>query len=202
MSKLEFFYDFSSPFAYLGSTQIEALAERAGAELIWRPMLLGGVFKALNGPVVPIATFTDSKRRHYLRDLHRWAEHWGAPFTWPSNFPMLTLKPLRLALALGREACPPFVHATFRAYWSDGRDISSLDVLGEILDDLGLSRVLLERTADPAVKQELIDSTEEAVARGVFGAPTCFVDTDLMFWGQDRFDFVERALGGWRPTAG
>ena len=201
--KLELFYDFSSPFTYLATTQVEALAERTGARLIWRPMLLGGVFKALGGPTMPMQTFSEPKRRHSLLELHRWAEHWDVPFVFPSIFPMKTLLPLRVVLQLDGPEAVAAIHAVFRAYWADDQDISDPEVVGGILERLDLpAAALLEGTADPAVKRRLIDATEKAVARGVFGAPTFFVDDDLLFWGQDRFEHLEKALGGWRPRSG
>src|ERR1700684_668689 len=92
---LEFYWDFSSPFAYLGSTQAEALAARTGATLVWRPMLLGAVFKAIRAPEPPILSWSEGKRSYYSKDLGRWAEHWRVPFQFPSRFPMMTVKPLR-----------------------------------------------------------------------------------------------------------
>lgn len=192
MHTLDFFWDFSSPFAYLGNTQAEALAERTGATLISRPMLLGGLFKAVGQVDVPLATWSDAKRDYTLKDILRWAEYWGVPFKWPSRFPMSSIKPLRAYLALPENRRLDFRRKVFSAYWAEDRDISDDAVLAELIGD-GAANVM-EKTKDPAVKQELIDATKYAEKKGVFGAPTWVVDDRDLFWGQDRVLLVERAL--------
>jgi 2-hydroxychromene-2-carboxylate isomerase len=189
---LEIYWDFSSPFAYLGSTQAEGLAARTGATLTWRPMLLGGVFKAIGQVDAPILTWSDAKRRYYFQDLQRWAEHWGVPFRWPSRFPMFSLKAMRTYLALPEERRGDFRAKTFRAYWAEDRDISDDATLRELVG-LGADEILA-RTQLPEIKQELIAATQRAVDAGVFGAPTWIVDGEHLFWGQDRIALVERAL--------
>jgi 2-hydroxychromene-2-carboxylate isomerase len=196
MSHVDFYFDFSSPFAYLGSTQIEAVAQRAGATLSWKPMFLGGVFKSVGTPMVPYFELSAQKRKYISEDMFRWAAHWEVPFSFPSNFPMMTIKALRLALTLDNPA--PFVHRVFKAYWAEDRNISDMEVLAQCCQDVGMDPDILERTADPAVKQQLIDATQEAVDKGVFGAPTSIVNGHL-FWGQDRLNLVEKALTGWEP---
>jgi 2-hydroxychromene-2-carboxylate isomerase len=194
---VDFHFDFSSPFAYLGSTQIEAVCADHGATLRWRPMLLGGVFKMLGGPNVPLATFPQPKQRYIATDLERWAECWEVPYAFPSRFPMKTTAPLRIALALG-DAMPAFVHAVFRAYWADDRDISDLDVLAGLLTDVGADPSLASAADDLQWKTALIEATQEAVDAGVFGAPTTRVKGEL-FWGQDRLGMVREVLAGWSP---
>ena len=189
---LEVFWDFSSPFAYLGSTQVEALAARTGATVVWRPMLLGGVFKDIGQVDAPILTWSDAKRRYYLEDLQRWAAYWGVPFRFPSRFPMASVKALRAYLALPEARQRLFRERTFDAYWAEDRDISDDAVLADLLGDDG--REVLARTQDKAIKDALIGASKEAVARGVFGAPTFVVDGKDLFWGQDRLALVERAL--------
>jgi 2-hydroxychromene-2-carboxylate isomerase len=192
MHTLEIYWDFSSPFAYLGSTQAAKLAERTGATLVWRPMLLGGVFKAIGQADVPLFTWSDAKKKYYYEDMHRWAAYWDIPFKFPTRFPMLSLKAMRTYLALPAARRDAFREATFRAYWAEDRDIADDAVLralvGAEADDV------LARTQDPAVKKALIDATQAAVAAGVFGAPTWVVDGKELFWGQDRIPLVERAL--------
>jgi 2-hydroxychromene-2-carboxylate isomerase len=190
---LEIYWDFSSPFAYLGSTQAEALAARTGATLAWRPMLLGGVFKTIGQADVPLMTWSQAKQRYYYEDMQRWAAYWGVPFKFPTRFPMMSLKALRTYLALPEERRGGFRERTFRAYWAEDRDIADDAVLREIIG-AGADEVLA-RTQDPAVKKELVDATQRAVDAGVFGAPTWVVDGKEVFWGQDRIPLVERALG-------
>jgi 2-hydroxychromene-2-carboxylate isomerase len=192
MHTLEFFWDFSSPFAYLGNTQIEALAERTGAKLVSRPMLLGGLFKSIGQADAPILTWSDAKRTYYLRDLTRWGEHWNVPLSWPTRFPMSSIKALRAYLALPEERRTDFRKRTFAAYWAEDRDISDDAVLRDLIGD-GADEVL-KRTQDPKVKEELIAATKLAEQKGVFGAPTFIVDERELFWGQDRMVLVEREL--------
>lgn len=193
MSHVDFFFDYSSPFAYLGATQIPQVAQRCGAELRYEPFLLGALFKSIGTPMVPLGTFSEPKRKMYLDDMHRWADHWGVDLAFPSRFPMNTVKPLRLTLAVDSADRRPLVEAIFRAYWVEDRDISEPPVLEEIVAALELPASALEGMSDPDVKQQLFGQTEKAEARGVCGAPFFFVG-DEPFWGQDRLHFVEAAL--------
>jgi 2-hydroxychromene-2-carboxylate isomerase len=190
---LEIYWDFSSPFAYLGSTQAEAVAKRHGAELVWQPMLLGGVFRAIGQVDVPLFTWSDAKKKYYYDDMHRWAAYWGVPFKFPTNFPTNSLKAMRVYLALPEERRADYRTRTFKAYWAEDRNIGDDAVLRELVGDDG--EVVLARTQDPAVKKALVDATEHAVKAGVFGAPTWVVDGKELFWGQDRIPLVERELG-------
>jgi 2-hydroxychromene-2-carboxylate isomerase len=191
---LEVYWDFSSPFAYFGVSQVEALARRTGARVVWRPVLLGGLFRAIGTPDVPIATFSEAKQRYTMKDLHRWAEYWKMPFRFPTRFPTHSLKALRLYLALeGEERRARFRDAAFRAYWAGDRDITDDAVLAECVGDEALAREAFARASGDEVKAALRASSEEAAARGVFGVPTFVVEGEL-FWGQDRLDLVEDAL--------
>jgi 2-hydroxychromene-2-carboxylate isomerase len=192
---LVLYYDFASPWSYLGSTQVERVAREGGAAVEWRPILLGGLFRAIGSPNVPLMELTEARRRYQMRDFMHWADHWGAPFQWPSRFPMNTVAALRMAIAAGDEL-PRVTHALYRAYWAEDRDINDRAVLADVARTLGLDgQALLARTEDPAVKARLRDNTDGAVARGVFGVPTFFVGETLVF-GQDRLDFVAAALRG------
>lgn len=191
MSTLDFWFDFSSPFAYLASTQVDALAARTGATLRWRPMLLGAVFNAVGQVNIPISSFSEAKRRYYARDLERWAEQWHVPFVWNPVFPLRTVLPLRAFLAHPDPV--PFAHRVYAAAWADGWDVADPAVLREC----GASDEVL--AAAPAQKEALFAETEEALRLGVFGAPSFIVDGQHLFWGQDRLGMVERALRGWVP---
>ena len=201
MSGVTFYYDFSSPFAYLGATQIERVA--AGHEVRWRPILVGALFKQIGTPDVPLETFPAPKRAYMERDLAHWASHWGVPFRWPSRFPMRTVLPLRLALAVeqaqGPEALRTLSLALFRAYWVEDRDLGDVETVRALAAEHGIAPVTFERAqSDAAIKQALFASTEEAVQAGACGVPT-FVVRGHVFWGQDRLELVRRALDGWEP---
>jgi len=191
---IEIFWDFSSPYAYLGTTQADALAERTGSKLVWKPMLLGGVFKSIGQVEAPVLTWGEAKRDHTFKDLHRWADQFGVPFKFPSRFPMFTLKPMRAYIAMPDDRKKAFREKTYRAYWAEDRDIADDATLRELIGE-GADEILA-KTQTPEVKQALIDATNEAVKRGVFGAPTWIIDgkDDDLIWGQDRIPLVERLL--------
>lgn len=199
MTELSFFFDFSSPFAYLASTQVEAVAARAGATLSFKPFLLGALFKALGGPDVPLFSMPPTKQRHARDDMFRWADFYGVPLTFPSRFPMNTVKTLRMVLQLPEEQRAPLIHAIYRAAWAEDRDINDDAVLTALAVGVGLDgAALVAGTKQDAVKERLKSATDEAIRLGLFGAPS-FLVGDLLFWGQDRLGFVEKALQGWRP---
>jgi 2-hydroxychromene-2-carboxylate isomerase len=192
MKRLEFFFDFGSPAAYLAWTQIEKVAE--GAELVMRPMLLGGVFK-VSGNSSPI--MVAAKGKWMLGDLGLWAKRYGVSFTLPPGFPLNTLYLMRGAVALeGTPEFSTYVAAVFGAIFGRGDDMSDPSVIGRVLTDAGLdAKAIIASTQDDAVKERLKANTEEAVKRGAFGAPTYFIG-DQMFFGQDRLEFVAEALAG------
>lgn len=196
-STLEIWWDFSSPYAYLGATQAEALAARTGAELVWRPMLLGGLFRAIGQADAPVLTWGEQKRAYVFQDLEDWAAFHGVPFKFPSRFPTSSIKALRCYLALPDERRKAFRDATLRAYWAEDRDIADDAVLRGLIGD-GADEVLA-RTQTADVKQALVEATKQAERLGVFGAPTWIVRREgheghKLFWGQDRIPLVERAL--------
>ncbi len=191
---LDVYWDFSSPFAYLGATQVEALAKRTGARVTWRPLLLGGLFRSIGTADVPLATFSKAKQRSMLKDLDRWASYWGVPFRFPSRFPMSSLRALRVYLALPELQRDAFRAAVFRACWADDRDITGDAVLAECVGDEQLAQAALAKADDPEVKAELRALTEHASTLGVFGVPTYVANGRDLFWGQDRFELVEEAL--------
>lgn len=199
--EFELWFDFSSPFAYLASTQAEALAARTGARLRWRPFVLGGLFKNIGTPLVPMQTLPAAKQVYLAEDMARFARRYGAPFQFPSGFPLRTVLALRLVLAAPEPSRARLIHAIYRACWVDDRDPNDPSVLGAALAEAGLDPSLLGAAQSPEIKQALHDATNEATQRGLCGAPT-FAVGELLFWGQDRIPFVERALAGWRPAVG
>ena len=193
MSKtVEFFFDVGSPSSYLAWSQLPRIAEQAGAQIIWRPMLLGGVFKA-TGNQSPVAI--PSKGRYVLQDFARFAKRYGVPLAFNPYFPINTLTLMRGAAGyLDSDKLQPYLQAMFEAIWVRQQNLGEPEVVAEVLSSAGLDVAEFEQLVGlDTVKQRLKDNTEEAVRRGVFGAPTFFVG-DEMFFGQDRLDFVAEAL--------
>ncbi len=191
---VEFFFDVGSPTTYLAYTQLPALAAYCGASIAWRPMLLGGVFKA-TGNSSPVTI--PAKGRWMLGDLQLWARHWGVPLVFNPNFPINTLTLMRGAVGMQmREPAlfDRYLKIVFDAMWREPRNLGDAEVLAEVLRAGGLDpERVAALAADPEVKARLVANTEEAVSRGAFGAPTFFVG-QRMFFGQDRLDFVRNAL--------
>lgn len=191
---IRFFHDFASPFSYFAATQIEAFCEPYDVDLVWHPMLLGGVFKSIGAPIVPLEKFTPAKLRHANLDMARHATLYDVPFAFPTRFPMRTIAALRMVLAQERAdatAVPALTRRIYRAYWGEDRDINEPEVLTAMADEVGLDgEGLLTQTKDPEIKQRLFDNTDAAVQAGVFGAPSFVVDDEHLFWGQDRLSLL------------
>ena len=191
---LEFYFDYGSPYSYLADTQVEAIVRRAGATLQRKPMLLGGVFKA-TGNASPMTVALKSKWSAF--DMPMWARHYGVPFQRNPFFPVNTLALMRGAAAAQIDGLFERYHpAIYKAMWVDGRNLNDINEIAAVLVAAGLDATKFgKRIHDQDVQDRLKATTDEAVARGVFGAPTCFVD-NMMFFGNDRLPFVELALKG------
>jgi 2-hydroxychromene-2-carboxylate isomerase len=190
--QVEFFFDYGSPFSYLADTQLAALERRMGATVVYRPMLLGAVLKE-TGNASPITV--PAKGRYMGVELHRWARRYGVPFAANKFFPINTMRLMRGAVAAQHaERFAEYHRAIYPAFWVDGANLGEPEVIRAVLDKAGLNAdLILARIEEPDVKEQLRLNTEEAVRRGVFGAPTFFVGEE-MFWGNDRLMFVEEAL--------
>ena len=192
--EVEFFFDVGSPASYLAYTQLPRICEETGATLIYRPMLLGGVFQA-TGNASPAAI--PAKGRYMFGDLERHARRYPVPFKRNPYFPINTLLLMRGATAMQlrhAERFHTYLGAVFRAIWVDERDMNDASVVAGVLHEAGLDAAMaMAEITDPEVKAALKSTTEEAVARGVFGAPSFFIG-DTMFFGQDRLEFVREAL--------
>lgn len=194
MATIEFFYDFTSPFSYLASTQVDGIVQRTGATLVAKPFLLGAVFKAAGGHSI---LESPARLAHNMKDIHVWAKEYGVPFNFPTAWPANTIKAARLVAASG-DAGWGLSKRLFNAFWAGERDITQLDVLAAIAAEAGLDAdALMARIEQQDVKDQVRAWTDEAVARGAFGAPTFFVG-DQMFFGNDRLAFLERAARGER----
>jgi 2-hydroxychromene-2-carboxylate isomerase len=181
---IEFFFDIASPYTYLASLQIDAIGERTGLEVQWRPFLLGGVFKA-TGNAMPVQV--PARGAYLLQDLQRWAKQLDIPFVFPDFFPCNSLVPMRALTWLPKEERREAAQRIFHAHWIEGRNPQDLEILAELL-----GRQPVEGAGDPETKLALRSTTDEAVARGAFGAPSIFVGEEL-FFGNDRLQMVEEA---------
>ncbi len=191
---IEFFFDFSSPYSYLASEKIEPLVGRFGRTVAYKPILLGPMFKVSGqAPLVEIPLKGDYSRR----DMERSARFHGVTFHVPTPFPIGTVAAARTLLwlqAQGSAKAVSWVHRVLRAYFAEGRNISEAGVLADLADDLGLDRdAMAAGIQEPAIKDRLKALVDEAIARGVFGAPFFFVDGEP-FWGHDRLPQIERWL--------
>jgi 2-hydroxychromene-2-carboxylate isomerase len=191
---VEFYFDVGSPAGYIAWHRLPKICRELRATIDYRPMLLGGVFQA-TGNQSPMNV--PAKGSYVHMDLERFARRDGTPFASNPFFPINTLMLMRGAIGLKTRdpaRMVPYVDAVYRAIWVDGRNMNDPAVVAQVLKDAGFDpQALLALTADPEVKEALKAATQEAVARGVFGAPTFFVGGQ-MYWGQDRLDFVQEAL--------
>jgi 2-hydroxychromene-2-carboxylate isomerase len=197
VATLEFFFDCSSPWTYLAFTRLPRVLARTGASVVWRPILVGGVFNEVNRDVYDRrANPEPRKASYYEKDLQDWARLCGIRIGKPPVFPVRAVAVMRCVIAAEEQsALVPFATAAFEAYWGDLEDISQVDILVKIAQRCGLDGVaLLARSGDPEIKERLRLNTEEVIARGGFGSPTMFVNGDDMYFGNDRLPLVEAAL--------
>src|SRR5262245_28566514 len=188
---VEFWFEFASTYSYPAALRLEPLARGAGVTLVWRPFLLGPIFAGQGWRDSPFNIYP-AKGRYMWRDLARICERLGLPFRRPSQFPRNGLLAARVATAAASAPWQPdFVRDVYRANFADDRDIAQPDVVASVLTALGVdAQPWLEQAGSEAVKQQLRASTDEAMAAGIFGAPTLRVGDEL-FWGNDR---VEEAI--------
>jgi 2-hydroxychromene-2-carboxylate isomerase len=188
--RVDFFFDLSSPYSYMAATQLPDICKRNDAELVWRPMVLFAVFKA-TGNDMPARV--NAKARFMGQDLERWAKHYGVPYKWSSHFPVNAIKPMRLIL-VDEGKSQAVAQAAFHAMWADDRNIADDGVIRDLARAAGFDvDAAMAAIESPAVKDKLRANTDEAIAKGAFGAPTIIVGDEL-FWGNDRLHFVEAAL--------
>lgn len=195
MSKqVEFFFDVVSPASYFAFTRLPGLTERTGAEVVYVPMLLGGLLKATGNR--PPAT-VPNKGKWMFADLKRFSARDNIPFKFNPFFPMNTVPLMRVACALQNDQPERFVEfctAAFDAAWVNPVDLSDTAQLAALLTAKGFdAEAIAARIAEPEVKEMLKNNTDRAVEKGLFGAPS-FIVGDELHWGQDRMDFVEAAL--------
>jgi len=185
--KIEFWYEFASTYSYLSVMRIEALANEAGAEIVWRPFLLGPIFRAQGWRDSPFNLYP-AKGRYMIRDMQRITISRGLPFEMPQQFPANGLLAARIALIGAAQGwVAPFTKAVFSAQFGRGESISDETVIGSILVRLGQEDAkLIEQSKTSTIKEQLRNQTERAAKIGVFGAPSFVTKDDELFWGDDR----------------
>ena len=194
---IDFYFDCSSPWTYLGFHNVQPMAAAIGEPIAWKPILVGGVFNAINpavyerreNPVIP-------KRKYMLKDLQDWARIAGLKIVMPPRvFPINSVKAMRGCIWLEPQGkLVDFARAAFQAYWSDDRDISQDDVLSDVCQLAGVDpAAFFAGIAEPAIKDQLRINTDEAMARGAFGSPTVFLGED-MYFGNDRLPLIRDAV--------
>ena len=198
MATLEFFFDCSSPWTYLAFTRIQPIVARTRADIVWKPILVGGVFNAVNLDVYERRANPDPRKAAYsAKDLKDWARLTGLKIVMPPPvFPVRATLAMRCALAAQDEGkVVEFSKSCFEAYWSDGHDISQPEVLMNVCAAANLNgEGILKRAQDAQIKDRLRANTDDVIARGGFGSPTMFVNASDMYFGNDRMELVEAAL--------
>ena len=196
MSRFTFYYDVVCPYAYLASTQIEAMAARVGAEIEWVPVLLGGIFRAIGQADVPARAMPPAKQHLNLLDMKRYAAYYGVPLALHPRHPLRSVEAMRLCHTVAGEERAALTKALYHAHFVDNRDISDRAILADYGD--------VSRLDSPAIKEALRAATDRAVLDGAFGVPAFVVEQAgrrFLFWGQDRLFLVEKALAGWAVPA-
>ncbi|MDP9509635.1 2-hydroxychromene-2-carboxylate isomerase [Pseudomonas protegens] len=192
--KVEFFFDLGSPTSYLAYTQLPKICAQTGSQLVYQPMLLGGVFKS-TGNASPISV--PAKGRYMLQDLARFAQRYQVQLNFNPHFPINTLLLMRATTGVQMhlpERFIDFIDCLFRALWVDKRNLNDAASVAQVLEQGGFDpQQILDLSNAEDVKTALRNNTEQALQRGVFGAPSMFVGEEL-FFGQDRLDFVREAL--------
>ena len=195
---VDYYFAPQSPWTYLGHTRFSALVQASGAQVRLLPVDLGAVFAVSGG--LPLGKRPPQRQAYRLVELRRYSDYLGLPMVvQPRYFPVSGDDAARLIIAVdqqdGSAAAMRLAGAIFTAVWAQERDIASSQTLAELLQESGLPLTRLEQSRSPEVQQQYEANTHQAIAAGIFGAPTYVVDGE-MFWGQDRLDFVERKLSG------
>lgn len=200
---IDFYFDYSSPFGYLASERIEAIAQKHDRDIVWHPLLLGAIFKVTKQAPLTQAPL---KGDYSIRDFSRSAREHDLIYQHPTPFPIATVAACRATLwmrdhtdAAIHSNTTDFVHGVFRAFYTQSKDITDITVLGNIAASLGIDPSQLSAAlGDQSVKDALRKEVDDAVAAGIFGSPMMVVDNEP-FWGHDRLEQLERWLstGGW-----
>ncbi len=205
MTKFEFFFDISSPWTYLAFARVEDMAARCGVDIDFKPILVGGVFNAVNETVYEARSNPHPvKGRYYLKDLRDWAKFCDVKIGNPPVFPLPAAGIMRVALLAQDEGkLAAFSKAAFHAYWGELKDISQPEEITALCETVGMdATAVLQAMQGDDVKARLRNNTQELIDRGGFGSPTMFVNETDMYFGNDRFELVEAALKQQTQAAG
>ena len=193
---IEFFFDCSSPWTYLAFHNIQPLAKEFGAEISWRPILVGGIFNTINPSVYASREKpVEAKVNYTKKDMADWARSAGLAIKMrPTVFPVNSVKAMRGCIFLAKDMVP-FARAVFEIYWGEDKDISKDEVLAEVCKRVGVDPAkLIEGISQQAIKDQLKANTDEVMARGGFGSPTIFVNKTDMYFGNDRMPLIREAV--------
>ena len=197
MKKIEYFLDCSSPWTYLSFRGILEVSKIKEIEIIWKPILVGGIFNSINPSVYESRKNPVKEKLDYSqKDLKDWANLRGITINWPTIFPVNSVKAMRGAFYfLDEGRIESYLESVFSAYWTDGHDISDIETLLKIADSNGADKDKFKEFIDTQeVKERLIKNTQELMDRGGFGSPTFFIDKTDMYFGNDRIQLIESIL--------
>ena len=196
--KLEYFFDCSSPWTYLSFRGILELRKNKEFEIIWKPILVGGIFNSTNPSVYESRKNPVKEKLEYSqKDMADWAAERNIQFNWPKIFPINSVKAMRGSFYFldKNQNIEEYLEKVFKAYWTEGKDISSIDCLKDIVTSLSASADDFMEFIDlPETKKRLVDNTQELMDRNGFGSPTFFLDTEDMYFGNDRIQLIKNKL--------
>ena len=196
--KLEYFFDCSSPWTYLSFSGILELRKNKEFEIIWKPILVGGIFNSTNPSVYESRKNPVKEKLEYSqKDMADWAAERNIQFNWPKIFPINSVKSMRGSFYFldKNQNIEEYLEKVFKAYWTEGKDISSNDCLKDIVTSLSASADdFIEFIDLPETKKRLVDNTQELMDRNGFGSPTFFLDTEDMYFGNDRIQLIKNKL--------
>jgi 2-hydroxychromene-2-carboxylate isomerase len=196
-NKVEYFLDCSSPWTYLSFRGIQELSKRKSFEIIWKPILVGGIFNTINPSVYESRQNPIKEKLVYSqKDLDDWSRSRGLNISMPKIFPVNSVKAMRGSFFFQDVGkIEDYLEAVFYAYWTEGKDISDDNILKSIVDQLnGSAEEYFDFIKTPEAKERLISNTQELMDRGGFGSPTFFLNKDDMYFGNDRIQLLEEKL--------
>ena len=198
MVKMEFFFDCSSPWTYLAFSRIQSIIEKYPLEVIWKPILVGGVFNEVNDEIYAQRSNPNPLKFKYSRkDMQDWAELSNIIIKWPSIFPVSAVKMMRIAIiAIDEDCLVPFATKCFKSYWEEDEDVSNDIILKKIILSCGMDdKKVFDLIKMDEIKNKLKSNTSNLIKRGGFGSPTIFLNDHDMYFGNDRLELIDYKLG-------